>query len=492
MADAASEQTSSYGEVGLEDILITARLLETPSRPPNLIEEAKAFRVLARILATKPLSLIDGLLEMALRLCGAGTAGLSVLETLPSGEQVFRWTNLAGRLKQFVGGSTPRYFSPCGVCLDRNEPELFAYPARRFQYLKENVDVPIVQALVIPVPLGLGAPATIWILAHEEQTDFNAEDVRIMTELADFTGVALGLIHSLEAAQKSLSRAESETAQRRRTEAELRATQHELEKAVETQYQARRQGEIEIASRKQNEDDLQKSHNALESLVQSRTTQLRELSAKLQILQDDERRRIARELHDSAGQYLAGIQMNLNAYLRQNPIKKDPRITDSKELAERCLTEIRTISYLLHPPLLDEVGLVSALSWYTEGFSDRSGIKVELKIPRGLGRLPSEAETAIFRVVQQALANIHRHSGSKLARISMAADAEQVILEICDEGRGIPPEILEGFHTGTRLPGVGIGGMRERITSMGGKFSIRSNDKGTTIEMSLPLPQEPA
>lgn len=325
------------------------------------------------------------------------------------------------------------------MCLDRNSPQLFAYPARRFQYLSEAVDVPIVEALVIPIPFGDGSPATIWILSHKEEVQFDEEDVRIMTALADFAGCALGLIRSLEAEQEA----------RRRSEA----------------------------------------------LVEARTSQLHQLSARLLTAQDEERRRIARELHDSAGQYLAGIQMNLGAALRENPAIPSSlatRISDSAEMAQRCISEVRTMSYLLHPPLLDEMGLTSALAWYADGFAQRSGIQIELDIPKDLGRLPSDTETVLFRVVQQGLANIHRHSGSLIARICVKLDAENVTVEICDEGRGIRPGMLSGFLSGTQFIGVGLAGMRERITGIGGHFDIRSGDKGTTIVFTLPLPQENA
>jgi two-component system NarL family sensor kinase len=122
-----------------------------------------------------------------------------------------------------------------------------------------------------------------------------------------------------------------------------------------------------------------------------------------------------------------------------------------------------------------------------EGFSERSGIRVELDVPRSLGRLPRETETVLFRVVQQSLANIHRHSGSHVAKIRMEADAESVMVEICDEGRGIEPETLKGFDAGKRLVGVGIAGMRERVRVMGGHFSIRSGKDGTSIQVRLPL-----
>jgi signal transduction histidine kinase len=209
-------------------------------------------------------------------------------------------------------------------------------------------------------------------------------------------------------------------------------------------------------------------------------------------LQDEERRRIARELHDSAGQYLAGILMNLRALMHDaNKLGEThtARITDSLAMAELCTSEIRTISYLLHPPLLDEVGLASAISWYVEGFSQRSGIKVELQIQEDIGRLPQDLENALFRIVQQSLANIHRHSGSQVAEIRINLDAESLVAEICDEGRGIPQEMLEGFHDGTRLVGVGMAGMRERIRDMGGHFEVRSSGAGTTIAVRLPLPE---
>jgi signal transduction histidine kinase len=147
------------------------------------------------------------------------------------------------------------------------------------------------------------------------------------------------------------------------------------------------------------------------------------------------------------------------------------------------------MSYLLHPPLLDELGLNSAISLYVEGFAQRSGINVELAIPDDLGRLPAEIETALFRVVQQSLANIHRHADSLTAKIAIARDAEYVTVEVCDEGKGIPQETLNGFFAGTHLVGVGMAGMRERVRNLGGRFDIRSSNSGTTIEVSLPIPQ---
>jgi two-component system NarL family sensor kinase len=217
---------------------------------------------------------------------------------------------------------------------------------------------------------------------------------------------------------------------------------------------------------------------------------LRELTSRILHLQDDQARRIARELHDSAGQYLAAIQMNLSALGRETSSLTDgqaKRITDSIEIVICCTAEIRTISYLLHPPLLDEMGLASALAAYADGFAERSDVKVELDIPKHFGRLPSDIETAIFRIVQQSLANIHRHSGSRTARIKVRLDSEEANLRISDEGHGISPEILREIDSGTRLMGVGIAGMRERAVTMNGSFHISSGPHGTTIEISLPI-----
>jgi signal transduction histidine kinase len=438
----------------LEDILITPKLKSRRSRKPNEHAENTAMRRLARVMATAPEKLIDTLLRAALELCSAGTAGLSVLETPQVGQPVFRWTNLVGSLSKHVGGTTPRNFSPCGVTLDRCAPQLFVSPGRHFSYFN-GLDFKIVEALVIPVELGDETPATIWVVSHDEEVKFDAEDVRIMTGLAEFTSCALRMTRLSEV---------------RRT--------------------AGAKGDKEIAAHKVTETKLRKVQVGMEVEIAGRTAQLEQLSVRLLNIQDEERRRLARELHDSAGQYLAGVQMNLSALLRPNSDLSDAtreRVSDSMEMVKTCSSEIRTMSYLLHPPLLDETGLRSAISWYAEGFAERSGIRVNLQIPETLGRLPNDIETALFRVVQQCLANIHRHSGSLVATIRVEVDDRAVRVEIRDEGHGFSPEMLAEFHSGGRLLGVGLAGMRERIRNMGGHFEVHSSAKGASVRVSLEL-----
>jgi signal transduction histidine kinase len=248
---------------------------------------------------------------------------------------------------------------------------------------------------------------------------------------------------------------------------------------------------------------LHRAQGDLEEKVQQRTTELNdanhnlgELSARLLHLQDEERRRIARELHDSVGQTLAALSMNLAAVGAdiEKLAKTASIITDSTALVNDMSADIRTISYLLHPPLLDEAGLSSALTWYVRGFAERSKIDIDLQIPRDFGRLSRDLETAIFRVVQECLTNIHRHSGSAVARIVIANSDGQVHVEVEDKGKGIPlQKRSEIISSPTGTPGVGIRGMRERLRQLGGSLDIRSDGegKGTIVTAQLPAVAPP-
>lgn len=216
--------------------------------------------------------------------------------------------------------------------------------------------------------------------------------------------------------------------------------------------------------------------------------ELRNLSGRLLRSQDEERRRIARELHDSTAQTLAGLCMGLSrlqATVHNLSVDACRRLSDCLTLAEQSAREIRTISYLLHPPLLEEIGLASALGWYVDGFSKRCGIHVDLQISPSLRRFPQEFEITIFRIVQESLANILRHSGSTTAEIRMRTGSSTLVLEIVDRGKGLVSESSRGA---VKAPfGVGITGMRERLHQLGGELQIRSENKRTTVTATLPL-----
>jgi PAS domain S-box-containing protein len=214
------------------------------------------------------------------------------------------------------------------------------------------------------------------------------------------------------------------------------------------------------------------------------------LSQRLMQLQDQERRRIARELHDSTGQCLAAIRMNLDtiaAVAPDLPAKARKSLAEAGELCQNCSADIRTISYLLHPPLLDEAGLLPALEWYVTGFSERSGVKVSKEISEPGKALTQELNTALFRIIQEALANIHKHAESQTAKIRMCSDEQEIVLEISDAGKGIDPLRLENRRNGVRGLGVGITGMRERVQQLGGTLEIEPANPGTLVRAILPL-----
>jgi signal transduction histidine kinase len=215
---------------------------------------------------------------------------------------------------------------------------------------------------------------------------------------------------------------------------------------------------------------------------------LRRLTARLLQLQDEERRRFSRELHDSLGQYLAGVKMNLDMFSTTRPA--DGLLSEAIQLLDQSIAETRTISHLLHPPLLDEAGFSSAAKWYLEGFAQRSGIEVKVDLPENAGRLPKAIELGLFRVLQESLTNIHRHSGSSKAEISLKVFPDRVILEVRDYGKGIPRELLESFRTRGINFGVGLAGMRERVRELGGKLDIQPRSPGSSISVTLPFQEK--
>jgi signal transduction histidine kinase len=258
------------------------------------------------------------------------------------------------------------------------------------------------------------------------------------------------------------------------------------------------------------EQRLQKAHDELEQKVQQRTADLtraneslntaneslnianetfRELSVQVLRLQDEERRRIARELHDGVGQILAALSMNI-AQVRNESDKLSNEaaraVSENAFMIDELSREIRTMSHLLHPPMLDEIGLSSALRWYVDGFSERSKVSVKLELPDDFNRLPNEMELTIFRMIQECLTNVHRHSDSKSAVIRVRQeDRHHIRIEVQDQGKGIPADKLAALSSGGA--GVGFRGMRERMRQLDGTLEIRSDPTGTTVIASLPL-----
>jgi PAS domain S-box-containing protein len=218
---------------------------------------------------------------------------------------------------------------------------------------------------------------------------------------------------------------------------------------------------------------------------------LQRLSGRLMELQDQERRRIARELHDSVGQCLTAVKINLEVVGRELASARlsdaaQKALAEASVLADQCSSDTRTISHLLHPPLLDESGLSSAVRWYADGFATRCGIALSLDLPDGI-RLPQQVETTLFRIVQECLTNIHRHSESSTAAIRLQMGAENVTLEVRDQGQGMPANQLKRCKGAAGVVGVGIAGMRERVRQLGGRLEIDSGPKGTLVRAVLPL-----
>jgi PAS domain S-box-containing protein len=217
---------------------------------------------------------------------------------------------------------------------------------------------------------------------------------------------------------------------------------------------------------------------------------LKELTSRLVEMQDEERRRIGRDLHDTLGQSVTAMKINLEALARdlqtENPETAE-QVASCVRLAEDCVKEVRTISYLLYPPMLEEMGLKSAIAWYVEGFTERSGIKVTFELPSDFTRLPRNTELALFRILQEALTNVHRHSGSETAAVRLAAADGVARLEIRDQGTGIPASILKQAGVGwQRAFGVGLRGMSERLGQLGGRLEISSSEHGTAVTAIVP------
>jgi signal transduction histidine kinase len=409
--------SESDGSVDLESVISTAQLRKRPYRAPRYHEESKALIELAREMVASPDSILQKLADTALTLCHAGSSGISLLE--PEGAR-FYWPAVTGALAPHLGEGTPRNFGPCGTVLDRNAPQLMSRPERHFRYL-ESITPPIEEVLLIPFYINRRPVGTIWVIAHDRERGFDAEDLRVMTNLAAFAAAAYQVLT---------------------THANLR---HE-----DVRERARAEGKVV------------------------------ELSGRLLNIQDEERRRIARDLHDTTGQLLAALTINLSGMQRDASPENSSKFVECIDLVAAATAEIRSLAYVLHPPLMDVLGLSSAVKDYAEGLQKRSGLQIAVDISDEIGRFEEDREIALFRIIQECLGNIHRHSGSATAAVRIFRLGDKIITEVSDQGRGFDA-------TNNTGRGIGLRSMEERLRSVGGKLTIKSDSTGTTVKAVLPV-----
>ena len=407
--------------VTLEDILVTGELRRRLAHAPDYPAEIAALHALARCLAAQPDAMLARLLEMAIALCDAGSAGLSLLEHSATGE-LFRWTHLAGALASYAGGSTPRSFSPCGVCLERGSPQLFSYPGRYFTYF-QDASPEIVEGLVIPLSWNGEALGTIWIVSHDEARRFDREDVRVMESLASFTAAALC----------------------------VRAARQAAERAAE--HAAREDDRVEWLRR----------------LIEG---------------QEEERRRIARELHDEMSQHLTGLTLGLHAAEQAGDADRPGIIGRLQDLVSTIDRGVHRLSRDLRPAALDDLGLTSALSAFADEWSATTGVACDCSSRHGEDRLPAPVETTVYRIAQEALTNVARHAGARHVSVLVDRHDDRVTLVVEDDGGGFEVGPAGKRTGGTRL---GLIGIRERAALLGGTVTIESSPAGTALFVTLPL-----
>jgi signal transduction histidine kinase len=452
------------GIVPLESVLCTEELHGRPSRPPDYEKENRALSALAHALAESPSTILQVLADTILSVFEADSAGLSLLTTHDGGKR-FYWPAIAGVWKPHIGGGTPRDFGPCGDVLDRDTPLLFRHFELRYTYFLP-VTPPVEECLLVPFYVQGKAVGTIWAIAHDERRKFDAEDERLLQSLGTFASSAYQIHTSLESLKVEITERHNAETALRSNEERLQTLNDSLDEQVKV-----RTDQLE----QRNTDVLRQSE------------QLTDLSHRLMQIQDDERRRIARELHDSLGQIVAAVGMKLGS-VTDHAKRNAPQLVNITDEAEQLVhqldRELRTMSYLIYPPLLDESGLGTALSWYVRGLKERSGLDATVSISGDFGRLGRDMELALFRIVQECLTNVHRHAESTKATVRISRDAKQIYLEVQDEGKGMPPDKLRQIQS--HGSGVGIRGMRERVRQLNGQLNIASDSGGTKVLVTLP------
>ena len=525
--------------VPLESILCTEELNSRPSRAPDFEKESRALISLTQALSDSPQTILQTLADTILDTLGCGSAGISLLSTNDGGKR-FYWPAIAGTWKSHIGGGTPRDFGPCGDVLDRNTPLLFKHVERRYTYFQPVTPL-VEEALLVPFYVQGKAVGTIWAVAHDPSHKFDAEDKRQLLSLGQFASAAYQSVTSLDISKQLAAIVESSddaiisknldgiigswnssAARLFGYSAEEAIGQH-ITLIIPTD---RRDEEVEILAKLRRGERVDHfetvrvskdgkrldisltispvkdplgvvvgaSKVARDISERKRAEQARkeaELSARLLQVQDEERRRIARELHDGVGQLLAAVGMNISQVVSEKGKLSSAAglaAEDMRHSIERASGEIRTVSYLLHPPMLDEIGLPTALRWYADGFAERSKIKVVVEIASDFPRLIQEYELSLFRIAQECLTNIHRHPGSLTAYVRLSSADRKIELEIRDEGKGVTQETQAKLRSGASA-GVGFRGMQERVRLIGGELTVRSNSNGngTSVLVTLPL-----
>jgi PAS domain S-box-containing protein len=528
----------AHAPVALESILCTEELDRRPSRPPDYEKENRALISLVQGMVHSPNDILQTLADAIYDTLNCGSAGVSLLTS--DGGTRFYWPAISGLWKSHVGGGTPRDFGPCGDVLDQNRPLLFKHVERRYTYFLPVLPA-VEEALLVPFYSGGAAVGTVWAILHDASRRFDREDRRQLETLAQFASVVYQAGASLDASKQMAAIVSSsddaivgknlEGVIRSWNQGAERLFGYTAEEAIGKHITLiipadRREEETAILARLRNgervdhfetirmrkngslvnisltvspiKDDRGRvvgaskvARDITERKEADEARKNAEVSAKLLQLQDAEKRRIARELHDGVGQLLAAIGMNVSQVLKEKDRLTDAAVQcvfENRSLVEQATSEIRTVSYLLHPPMLDEIGLSSALPMYIEGFAKRSKLKVSFDVPEDLGRLPQDCELTLFRAVQECLTNIHRHSGSSTATVTLSCTGGEVQLEVKDSGRGIDEETIKNINAGVSA-GVGMRGMLERIKSLHGRLMVHSNSNGTAVLVTLPMSQ---
>ncbi len=425
-----TDESFDTGDISaLDEVLITRELTRRPARAPDYEAEARTLGMLARSLADAPAGVLQKVADAAMLLCRADSAAVGIVERGSDGSS-FRWHAVAGAFPSRLAEQTPFDSNPAGVAVCSGEVRLFERADRHFPELR-GVIPHIHESLVAPWRIEGSSAGTLWVLAYHSDRHFDAEDARLLASLADFASAARQTVLALEMRHRAA--AESSTA---------------------------------------------------------RSALRRQLS----LAEEAERGRLARDLHDEVGQHLTALGLGLQALSDVAPPGSDVdrRATQLRTLTDTLGRELHALSVRLRPRALDDFGLEAALESYVEEWARQSGIAIHVHV-RGPGaRLSPSAESAVYRIVQEALTNVARHSGATKAGVVLERRGGYIHLIVEDDGRGFDPE-RAAPPLADQMLGLGLLGMRERTALVGGTMDIESAPgKGTTVFVRFPVDEAPA